>query len=77
MRCSEKATDSRQAAFGVLWTYDGEVFRAVATRGAPAAFAEFLREAPPEAAISLPASSRIAIAILTARSAGSGHGLGR
>jgi len=46
----EKATDLCQAALGVLWTYDGEVFRAVATRGAPSAFAEFLREALPVAA---------------------------
>jgi GAF domain-containing protein len=46
----EKATDLCQAALGVLWTYDGELFRAVATRGAPPAFAEFLRESLPVAA---------------------------
>jgi len=46
----EKATDLCQAGLGVLWTYDGELFRAVATRGASSAFAEFLREPVPVAA---------------------------
>src|SRR6202007_1455252 len=36
------------AAFGCLWTYDGERMHAATVRGAPPAFAEFLRQAPHE-----------------------------
>jgi two-component system, NtrC family, sensor kinase len=42
----EKATHLCEAAFGTLWTYDGDQFRAVATRLVPPAFAEFLSRAP-------------------------------
>jgi PAS domain S-box-containing protein len=45
----DKATDLCQAAFGIMWIYDGALFRAVATRGAPIAFAEFLRQPIPVA----------------------------
>src|SRR5215813_14962952 len=34
------------AAFGVLWTYDGERVHAAAVHGAPPAFEEFLTRAP-------------------------------
>ena len=40
----EKAMRLCEAAFGMLWTYDGDRFAAAAMRGVPAAFAEFLRE---------------------------------
>jgi len=40
----EKATRLGEAAFGVLWTYDGERLNAVAMRGVPGAFADFARE---------------------------------
>jgi PAS domain S-box-containing protein len=40
----EKATYLCEAAFGVLWTYDGEHLHAVAMRGVPSAFADFARE---------------------------------
>ena len=40
----DKATLLSEAAFGVLWTYDGELFHAVAFRDVPPAYAEFLRE---------------------------------
>ncbi len=42
----EKAMRLCGAAFGVLQTYDGEGWRAVAARGVPPAYAEFLRTAP-------------------------------
>src|SRR3954462_1304508 len=38
----EKATTLCEAAYGTLFTYDGECFQAVALRGVPAAFAEAL-----------------------------------
>ena len=40
----EKALNLCSASFGVLWTYDGEVSRASASRGATAAYREFLSE---------------------------------
>ena len=42
----DKALGLCEAAFGVLWTYDGERIHAAALRGAPPAFAEFLTQAP-------------------------------
>jgi GAF domain-containing protein len=42
----DKALGLCGAAFGCLWTYDGERVRAAALRGAPPAFAEFLTRAP-------------------------------
>src|SRR5262249_9784193 len=39
----EKATRLCEAAAGVLWASEGERFRAVASRGLPSAFEEFLR----------------------------------
>src|SRR5207253_9849773 len=43
----EKAMRLCDAAFGQLGTYDGERFRTAATRGVPAAFAEYRRSNPP------------------------------
>jgi transcriptional regulator with GAF, ATPase, and Fis domain len=40
----EKAMRLCEAAFGVLWAYEGNRYRAAAVRGAPLAFAEFLRQ---------------------------------
>jgi len=40
----EKAMRLCEAAFGVLWTYDGDRYYAAAVHGAPPAFVEFLRE---------------------------------
>ncbi|HXA24568.1 MAG TPA: GAF domain-containing protein [Acetobacteraceae bacterium] len=40
----EKAMRLCGAAFGVLWTYDGERMHAAALRGVPPAFAEFLTQ---------------------------------
>src|SRR5262249_54361797 len=40
----DKALRLCEAAFGVLWTYDGEAFRTAATRGVPPGYEEFLRE---------------------------------
>src|SRR5262245_44615168 len=42
----EKALHLCQAAFGTLWTYDGEYMHASAIRGAPPLYAEFLRQGP-------------------------------
>src|SRR6202041_254169 len=38
----EKAMHLCEAAFGVLWSYNGDAMSAVASRGAPPAYAEFL-----------------------------------
>jgi GAF domain-containing protein len=42
----DKALGLCGAAFGVLWTYDGERVHAAALRGVPPEFAEFLTRAP-------------------------------
>jgi len=42
----EKATRLCEAAFGVLWTFEGELGHAAAFRGVPPAFAEFLTRGP-------------------------------
>jgi len=42
----DKATCFCDAAFGTLWTYDGERFKAVALQQVPEAYAEFLSQAP-------------------------------
>ena len=54
----ERATRLSEAAFGILWTYDGERFQAVSFRNVPPAYAEFLRE--PVHAEPLTAIGRIA-----------------
>ena len=43
----QKATDLCAAAFGILWTFDGEHYHANAFRNVPPAYAEFLRDPPP------------------------------
>jgi GAF domain-containing protein/nitrogen-specific signal transduction histidine kinase len=43
----DKAMHLCGAAFGILWTYDGDRFRPTAHRGLPARFAEFLEQDPP------------------------------
>ena len=43
----EKAMRLCEAAFGVLWTYDGERSKPAALRGVPPAFAEFERSPAP------------------------------
>jgi len=40
----DKALDLCGAAFGNLWTFDGERFRAAALRRVPAAYIEYYRE---------------------------------
>src|SRR6266851_3026307 len=40
----DKATTLCEAAFGILWTHDGENYHAAAFRNVPPAYAEFLRE---------------------------------
>ena len=42
----EKAMRLCEAAFGVLWTFEGELGYAAAVRGVPPAFAEFLTRGP-------------------------------
>src|ERR1700676_1316130 len=42
----DKAFRLCEAAFGVLWTFEGELGHAAALRGVPPAFAEFLRRGP-------------------------------
>jgi PAS domain S-box-containing protein len=42
----DKALGLCGAAFGILWTYEGERVRAAALRGAPPAYAAFLTRAP-------------------------------
>jgi adenylate cyclase len=42
----EKAMRLCEAALGVLWTYDGDAFHVVASRGAPPAYAQFLAGGP-------------------------------
>jgi PAS domain S-box-containing protein len=42
----DKALELCGAAFGLLWTYDGEQMHLAASRGAPPAYAEFLRQGP-------------------------------
>ena len=42
----EKATRLCEAAFGVLWTFEGELGHVAAVRGVPPAFAEFLKRGP-------------------------------
>ena len=43
----EKAMELCGATFGMLQSYDGERFQAIALRGLPPAYAEFLRSNPP------------------------------
>src|SRR3954467_14298976 len=42
----EKAMRLCEAAFGILWTYDGEYMHASAITGVPPQFAEFLKQGP-------------------------------
>ena len=43
------------AAFGSLYTYDGEGFRSVAHRGVPRAYAEWRAKVPPSTRTTVPA----------------------
>src|SRR5215470_19692872 len=42
----DRASELCGAAFGCLWTYDGEKMHAVALRGGPPEFGEFLTRTP-------------------------------
>src|SRR5262249_19875657 len=42
----DKALGLCEAAFGLLWTYDGAQMHAVAMRGVPREYAEFLSQGP-------------------------------
>jgi len=44
----EKATRLCEAAFGILLSFDGKHFRHVALRSVPAAYADFMRQNPPD-----------------------------
>src|SRR5215471_11927406 len=44
----EKAMRLCGAAFGTLWTFDGQLFNAASTYGVPVAYAEFLSRGPQE-----------------------------
>jgi adenylate cyclase len=44
----QKAMRLCGAAFGTLWTFDGQLFNAASTYGVPAAYAEFLSRGPQE-----------------------------
>jgi hypothetical protein len=44
----EKAMNLCGAAFGTLWTFDGQLFSAASVYGVPAAYAEFLSRGPQE-----------------------------
>ncbi len=55
----EKAMRLCGAAFGSLYTYDGQGFRSVAQRGVPAAYAEFREKSPPMAVKGGPATRLI------------------
>jgi|GEM_PF-380563 len=50
----DKATSLCNAAFGILWTYDGERFYPVALHRLPKAFADFLRDYQSTGVVALP-----------------------
>jgi len=53
----DKATSLCDAAFGILWTYDGERFYPVALHRLPKAFADFLREYQSAGVVSRPGAA--------------------
>ena len=57
----EKALHLCGAAFGDLYTYDGERFRVVAVRGAPAEYVEHRIKNPPNPSVSGTVSARILV----------------